>query len=323
MKPHVQHQRGAALLAAMLTVTLVATLSAAALWQQWRNVEVETAERGRAQASWVLSGAVDWARLILREDGRSGGADHLGEPWALALQEARLSTFLNEANTDDSAQSAFLAGQIIDLQSKLNINNLIDDNKLSPPAVQAFTRLFQLLGLPLTELQLLQDQLLRASQGRSATGNAPIALRPQRVEELVWLGLSPQTVWQLQPYVTFLPERTPLNINTASAEALYAVIPGLDLASAQRLVSVRETGHYASVPDAAKVSPRVNDASTQLSIATRFFEVRGQLRIDHNVVQALSVLQRDGLTVRTLWQRRGSAPELVPGSANTTTGSLN
>ena len=52
-KPMAQHtsdepagrrrQRGAALLAAMLTVTLVATLAASAMWQQWRAVEVETA----------------------------------------------------------------------------------------------------------------------------------------------------------------------------------------------------------------------------------------------------------------------------------------
>ena len=63
-------QRGAALLLAMLTVALVATLSAAALWQQWRAMAVESAERQRVQASWILGGALDWARLILREDGR-------------------------------------------------------------------------------------------------------------------------------------------------------------------------------------------------------------------------------------------------------------
>ena len=40
-------QRGAALLSAMLTVTLVATFAAAALWQQYRSIEVEKAERGR------------------------------------------------------------------------------------------------------------------------------------------------------------------------------------------------------------------------------------------------------------------------------------
>ena len=47
------HQRGAALLAAMLTVTLVATFAEAALWQQWRAVEVETAERPRLQSAWL------------------------------------------------------------------------------------------------------------------------------------------------------------------------------------------------------------------------------------------------------------------------------
>jgi general secretion pathway protein K len=35
----------------MLTVALVATMAAAALWQQWRSVEVETAERARVQRS--------------------------------------------------------------------------------------------------------------------------------------------------------------------------------------------------------------------------------------------------------------------------------
>ena len=36
-------QSGAALLAAMLTVTLVATFAAGAVWQQFRSFEVESA----------------------------------------------------------------------------------------------------------------------------------------------------------------------------------------------------------------------------------------------------------------------------------------
>ena len=40
-------QAGVALLTAMLTVTLVATFAAAAMWQQWRGIEVEAAERAR------------------------------------------------------------------------------------------------------------------------------------------------------------------------------------------------------------------------------------------------------------------------------------
>ena len=92
--PSPHRQRGAALLLAMLTVTLVATFAAAAVWQQWRSTEIETAERARLQSGWILAGALDWSRLILQEDARQGGADHLSEPWAVPLMEARLSTFL-------------------------------------------------------------------------------------------------------------------------------------------------------------------------------------------------------------------------------------
>src|ERR1700712_5478107 len=97
-------QHGAALLAAMLTVTLVATLAAGAMWQQWRGAEVEAAHRSRVQSSWILAGVLDWARLILREDFQAGNIDHLAEPWAVPLQEARLSTFLaaDPNNTMDS-----------------------------------------------------------------------------------------------------------------------------------------------------------------------------------------------------------------------------
>ena len=77
--------RGAALLVAMVLLTLVATLAAGMVWQQWRAVQVEIAERGRAQLAWILSGAADWARLILREDLRADNqrgqlVDHLNEP---------------------------------------------------------------------------------------------------------------------------------------------------------------------------------------------------------------------------------------------------
>ena len=126
-------QRGVAILMAMLVVTLVAALSSAALWQQWRGVEVETAERSRLQSSWILQGAVDWARLILREDARTGTTDHLGEPWAVPLQEARLSTFLAaERNTSeilDTQLDAFLSGQLTDLQGRLNVINLVQAGK--------------------------------------------------------------------------------------------------------------------------------------------------------------------------------------------------
>jgi hypothetical protein len=72
---------------------------------QYRGIEVEAAERVRAQGEWLLNGAIDWSRLILREDARQGGADYIGEPWSLPLAETRLSTFLAAATADNSRRA--------------------------------------------------------------------------------------------------------------------------------------------------------------------------------------------------------------------------
>ena len=128
----------------MLVVTLVASLASAALWLQWRQVEIETAERGRSQSQWLMTGAMDWTRLVLAEDARSAqNADHLGEPWALPVQESRLSTFLSQDRQwREGDPEVFLSGQIFDAQSRLNLAALLEDGKPVPAAVAAWTRLF-------------------------------------------------------------------------------------------------------------------------------------------------------------------------------------
>ena len=158
MKPvPASRQHGAALLAAMLTVTLVASLASAALWLQWRQVEVETAERSRAQTQWLLTGAFDWTRLILAEDARSSqNSDHLGEPWAIPVQESKLSSFLSQDRQwREGDPEVYLSGQITDAQSRLNLGSLVIDGQPSPTASAAWLKLFQVLGLPMNEFDVL------------------------------------------------------------------------------------------------------------------------------------------------------------------------
>ena len=348
-------QRGVALLAAMLTVTLVATLAAAALWQQWRAVEVETAERARLQSSWVLIGALDWSRLILREDGRTPGADHLAEPWAIALEEARLSTFLAAERSApgevaDTLPEAFLSGRIVDAQSKLNVLNLVEIGKPVPEAVAAFTKLFGLLGLPAQDLAVMIASLQRvfpapspsnptagnasatptastaaaaaatpaasaASSAGSATATldpsvsieADAPLLPQRMSQLPWLGVSPATATALEPYVTVLPVRTALNINPASAEALFASVPSLDLAGAQRLVAQRSRSFFRTLSDGSEaLGSTLRFVDGQHGVSSSFFETHGRLRIDRNWVEERSLLRRNGVEVVILWRERGA-----------------
>jgi len=319
------------LLAAMLTVTLVATLATASLWQQWRAVEIEAADRSRVQSGWILSGAMDWSRLILIEDGRAGGADHLAEPWAIPLQEARLSSFLaadryNTVTDSDTAMEAFLSGQINDAQGRLNVMNLIDEGKVSARAMTTFTKLFELLGLPQQQLADLAENLRLASEAATAEAtpassksDSSTALLPQRIEQLVWMGLPPRTLTIITPFVTLLPVKTLLNVNTASPEALYAAVPTLAMATAQKLVTERNRSHFRTLGDAIKFAPEISNTANQdaLSVTTRFFEVQGRLRIDDTTFQEHSLLQRDGLDVKILWRERGVLLENAAGGSTT------
>ena len=305
-----------ALLTAMLTVALIATLAATALWQQWRSLQVETAERQRQQAHWLLTGALDWARLVLREDARSGNTDHLAEPWALPLQEARLSSFLamsNEGVSEDDASLAeqvFLSGQIVDLQSRLNVFNLIQDNQASAADVAAFDRLFELLSLPRASLDTLVRQLLAARRADGAV------LMPQRVAQLTWVGLSPAQLARLAPFITWLPVRTAVNLNTASAEVLYASVPRLPLAQAQRAIQQREAQHWRSLEEATQT---LGEGGAQVSsqfhaVSSNYFEVLANVRLGHLPVTERSVIQRDD-NQRILWREQGALaglPRLPP-----------
>lgn len=311
-------QDGAALLAAMLTVTLVATFAAAALWQQWRAVEVETAERARQQAAWILVGALDWSRLILREDGITGGADHLAEPWAVPLQEARLSTFLaadrNVAQVEDASTDttdAFLSGQIIDLQARLNLNNLIDGDQVHAGAVRQFSRLFQQLGLPQQQLDQLVQALREAKASQGADGNAP--LMPPGMGQIGWLGLPSTTAAALAPHVTLLPARTRVNLNTADEQVLLAVIEGLDMAGAQKLAQARQTRHFRQATDVSDLlGASIELNPDDFAIASSYFEVRGRLRLGSTTVEERSLLSRQGATVTTLWRERGAFSGTAP-----------
>jgi len=170
-----QPQRGAALLAAMVTVALVAALTSAALWLQWRQIDIESAERGRAQTQWLLTGAFDWTRLILSEDARSAqNVDHLGEPWAIPVQESKLSTFLSQDHQwREGDPDVYLSGQITDAQSRLNLGSLTANDTTNPTATAAWVRLFARLNLPMGELDLLLRRWPQALAAAQGTGSAP------------------------------------------------------------------------------------------------------------------------------------------------------
>jgi general secretion pathway protein K len=300
--PTRRRQRGAALLTAMVIVTLVATLAASMIWQQWRAVQIEAAERSRAQSAWILQGALDWSRLILREDARTGGADHLGEPWAVPLAEARLSTFLAiDRDRTDDAPEAFLSGRIEDAQSRFNLRNLVNGPEVSEPDVQALARLCETAEVPSALAQSLAEALRAATLANAETAPLP----PQSIDQVTWLGIDADSLRRLRRYVVLLPSRTPVNLNTAQREVIAAAVAGLDLATAERMVQERQRSPFKSLAAAQALLPTgIRLDPQRVSVASRYFVVTGRLRLDERVLDERSLVERRGVEVVALSRER-------------------
>ncbi|MBX3621375.1 MAG: type II secretion system minor pseudopilin GspK [Rhizobacter sp.] len=297
-------QRGAALLLAMIIVTLIATLAVSMVWQQWRAVQTETAERARAQSAWILSGALDWAGLILREDKRD--FDHPSDIWGTPLAEARLSSFISvdkDNNADDSGPEAFLSGSMVDAQSRFNLRNLLDDKfQISNADLAAFHRLCENVNVAVSVADVIASGLQQAyaPAGSPGTGDDP-PLPPKRIADLVWLGVDEQALRRLEPYIALLPEQTSVNVNTAEREVIAAVIPGLNIGDAERLVQYRQRTPFKKRDDIMAQLPGVLPQSlVRVDVVTRYFEVRGRLRLDDRVLEQRSLVQRNGRVITVL-----------------------
>lgn len=310
-------QRGAALLVAMLIVTLVATLASGMVWQQWRAIEVESADRARAQAGWLIEGTTDWARIILREDARGSGGkaavDSPDENWGIPLRDVKLSDFLaaDRDNTRSTDLDAVLSGAIVDAQSRYNLRNLINDEPdEAEKQLKVLRRLCDVLGLPMETAARIAEGMNGASlaedqldEEEAVTPGAP--LPPQRLEQLTWLGLDADAVRRLSPYVTILYGATPVNVNTASPEVLSAVIEGLDRGTAERLVRTRPPGGYETLDAVKKQLPdKLSLEGSQVGVSSNHFEITGELRYDQYVLRERTLVQRRGLDVFVLSRER-------------------
>lgn len=306
-------QRGAALLTAMIIVTLVVTLAASMVWQQWRAVQVEAAERARTQAAWILAGALDWARLILKENTGANRPTTLGDPWATPLAEARLSTFLatDKSNADDGPE-AFLSGSIADMQARFNLSNLLlADGKVAPLQRDALTRLCAAIGVDPGVAQTIASGMLAATDpGPDALATAP--LLPRSVDQLGWLGVDTATIKLLTPYVVLLDPGAPVNVNTASREVLMAAVKDLDSATAEGLIQLRQRTPFKELANLQERIPTLTLVPGTLDVRSTFFEVRAQIRLADRVLVERSLVHRKGAQIEVLRRERVASLDEVP-----------
>lgn len=292
-----RRESGSALLLAMLVVVAALTLVSGALWQQNALVREAENELAYTQARWLMRGAVDWAGVILREDARSTRVDHLGEAWAVPLADTRL-------NPDDGRTPAYLAGAIEDEQGKLNLRNLATPKGISEDELEALRRLLATLRIDAAFADRIAERVAQAVRSRGERAAPALAF----VDDALAVGMDAPAAERLRPFVTVLPEATPLNVNTAPPEVLSARIPALDLGDARTLVAARDRVYFRDLADARE---RLSSAGVQtdgagLGVSTRYFRVTGMVSYGPARFAARALVKRDAARLEVLWMKEST-----------------
>jgi general secretion pathway protein K len=290
-------ERGAAVVMAMLVVAVTATLVAGAFWRQSVVARQAENELSYAQAKWLIRGAIDWAGVILREDARTSSVDHAGEPWAVPLADTHL-------NPDDGRDPVYLAGGIRDEQAKFNLRNLAGPKGVIPREVDVLRRLLALVGASETLAEPIAERVLAAVPGEG--GRKQVALGLGAIDDLLGVkGVTAALIEQLRPFVTVLPQPTPVNANTAPAEVLAARFENLSLADARRLIASRDRAFFKDRTDVqtriAQLKLQASDA--EIAVATRFFAVDGTVSYRRARLRSEALLRREANRVEAVWLR--------------------
>jgi general secretion pathway protein K len=293
-------ERGAAVVMAMLVVAVVATLVAGAFWRQNAIIRQAENELSFAQAKWLIRGAIDWAGVILREDARTSSVDHHGEPWAVPLADTHL-------NQEDGRDPVYLSGEIRDEQAKYNLRNLAGPEGVVPGELAVLHRLLALVGTSEVLAEPVAERVLAAVSGTG--GRKQVALGLTSIDDLLGVeGVGAAAIERLRPFVTVLPQPTPVNANTAAAEVLAARFENLSLADARRLTAGRDRAYF---KDRTDVLGRIGELNLQASdseiaVATRFFSVVGTASYRRARLQAHALLRREASRVEALWLREAT-----------------
>lgn len=255
-----QHERGAALITALMVVAFMAAVSVSLVEMMRHQLQRTRVIEDRLQASAYLDGALAYGEVLLArfagnsEDGFSPAGPWDGQPRVFPIENGRMIASINDRN------------------NCLNINALHAGGGVSAEDERAAARLRALLlalGLPPGETEGLiaaaadwidPDRTARPGGAEDDTylaRRAPHRAANQPFTELAEMRLLPgmnRTLYgRISPYLCALPVRTqpPLNVNTLRSDQavlVTALTEGLiSVQAAEQALFRRPTTGYESV----------------------------------------------------------------------------
>ena len=117
----------------------------------------------------------------------------------------------------------------------------------------------------------------------------------QHISELRLVkGITQEIYDDISPFITALPANTAVNINTAKADVLAAVVPNLGIETAKNIIQDRDEEAFESLQDFIS-HPLLQDASINpqaLSTQSSFFSLSSEVKIGNSFIKNKSILNR-------------------------------
>ena len=286
--PMTAKQRGMAIISALLIAAVVAVIAAGLLTRQRVFTRSLEAEQLRIQGQWLLLGALEDSRQRLWEARQKDVLTRLDQPWA-------------------RAQKGLFEGRLEDEQGKFNLRNLVNRGRPDAEQVQNFERLCGLIGVDGALSRRISQRVIASYDQTEQPAKYPMLRNLDDLSSVE--GLDPLLLQRMQGFISVLPGVTWVNGNTARAEVLSAVVPGLSLSQAQALVAERDGGRW-FINRGDFVNrlhlPQVAVDSVQVGITSEWFRLQGQARQEQRRVTLDALLHRpENRRPQVIWSRVG------------------
>ncbi|MCK5717333.1 MAG: type II secretion system minor pseudopilin GspK [Thiomargarita sp.] len=291
--------KGVALITALLIVALATITAVAITTRQQLDIHRTANIINGEQAYMYALGGEEWVKQILLDD--NNAIDSFQDNWAISMPALPI--------TGGSIQ-----GQVEDLQGRFNLNNLVD---AQPEDMAMFARLLQILELPPMSAQVVVDWIdadieVYIPEGAEDNTYLPdyrtantFLSSPSEIRLLK--GSDKKSYQKLLPYISTLPTRTKINVNTASLPVLAALAEGLKESELINIMSERNKKPFKSVQEFliqdAFAGMQLN--TQNLSISSDYFLFTAEVKIDRGHVHLKSILHRHNNKIRVLMRSQG------------------
>ncbi len=293
-KTDAQHrERGAALIIVLGLVALISTWAVTAAYEDMLSLRRAENTQDVVWAEEASRSALVLSAKILRDDGRDSLTDDLDEIWAQDSPPFAI---------DDGS----VLGHIVDTNRFINLNALVDKNgKVVPVVEKQVKALFTLLELDQGLVDALIDWMDADDRPHGVGGmedsayfdrdyhveNAPL----DRWQELHLIRGFDDKIVNLLATATVVRDVpangfSTININTAGARVLMAMMPEMTAADAEAFIGERPFDSVAAALQNRLWAKGVNKA--YLSVASDIFMVRTEARFGRVALREKFMLRR-------------------------------